>query len=213
MTCWPGVSDLDSDSALTRRRMPSQKRRATLSSTSASSRAVRISLSASSRSASLIRPLPRSRVEIRSRRSERASNMGSQVSGGTRTLFGHGLLCAALRPLRVARGRGAERGRGRVAGRGDGALPVPLARDRVPARVLGRPLGRDGLPLRRRRRGPARAGLGGVEQPLRPGRAGRGVRAAAPPRRPRPAGRCWSRWPGPGTSPAPIPERPPGSPW
>ena len=67
---------------LTRSRMPSQKRRATLSSTSASSSAVRISLSASSRSASLMRPLPRRRVEIRSRRSDRASNMGSQVSHG-----------------------------------------------------------------------------------------------------------------------------------
>ena len=58
-----------------------EKRRATLSSTSASRSAVRISFSASSRSSSLIRPLPRRRVEMRSRRSDRASNMGSQVSG------------------------------------------------------------------------------------------------------------------------------------
>ena len=82
ITCWPGVRLLESASVLTRSRMPSQKRRATLSSTSASSSAVRISLSASSRSASLMRPLPRRRVEIRSRRSDRASNMGSQVSHG-----------------------------------------------------------------------------------------------------------------------------------
>src|ERR1700722_15481709 len=75
MTCWQGLSLLDRVSHEQRSRTTWVNVRTTPSSTSAPKRAVRISRSASSRSASVSRPRLRRRPAMRSRRSESASNM------------------------------------------------------------------------------------------------------------------------------------------
>src|SRR5262245_40088729 len=86
MTCWLGDSDFDRSAPTMRARTRSTKPRATVRLTSASRRATRISRRTSSTSASLSRPLPRRRLKMPSKRSERASNMRStrlQLAGVT----------------------------------------------------------------------------------------------------------------------------------
>src|ERR1700722_8332016 len=76
MTCWPGLRFWTSSRPIQRSRTASVNFRTTPISTSASSRAVRISRRTSTTSASLRRPRLRSLEKIPSNRSVRLSNMG-----------------------------------------------------------------------------------------------------------------------------------------
>ena len=75
MTCWPGSSACERVAPMACSRMRLQTERTTVTLTSASRSAVRISFITSSTSASVRRPLPRRRLTIPSSRLERLSNM------------------------------------------------------------------------------------------------------------------------------------------
>jgi len=75
ITCWLGSSASLSRAPMACSRMRATTLRTTPTLTSASSSAVRISFSISSTSASVRRPLPRSRLTMPSRRDDRESNM------------------------------------------------------------------------------------------------------------------------------------------
>ena len=75
MTCWPGSRACERAAPIAFSRIRLTTDRTTVTLTSASRRAVRISRITSSTSASVRRPLPRSRVRMPSNREERVSNM------------------------------------------------------------------------------------------------------------------------------------------
>ena len=75
MTCWLGSSAFDDSIPMAPSRIRATTLRTTLTLTSASKSAVRISLRTSSTSASVNRPLPRIRLKIPSKRLERLSNI------------------------------------------------------------------------------------------------------------------------------------------
>src|SRR5436190_22891855 len=77
MTCWAGERLFDRSAPMHASRTRSWKPLTTVKLTSASSRASRISFRTSSTSSSVSRPLPRRRVKMPSKRSERLSNMRS----------------------------------------------------------------------------------------------------------------------------------------
>ena len=80
--CWAGLSAPEAAAASARSLTTAVNSRTTGKATSASSNAVRISLTVASTSASESRPLPRSPLMVAARRSERLANTGPEYRLG-----------------------------------------------------------------------------------------------------------------------------------